>query len=317
MIVRPCWPASPRFPLPPPRLAQPAPAAAAAAEFSADAFRAHVTFLADDLLEGRDTGSRGYEIAARYVATQFAALGLQPGAAAAAGTSRSSSSASPRTARRRSRSAATSSPRAARWSMRASPDPAPLALDGAAGLRRLRARHAEPRLRRLSRARRARQDRGRAERRRRRARRATSPPISNGDKRRMAAARGAVGMITIRTRADSAATPWARAVALRQPPGTTWLEPDGTPFADGAGLRFSATLDEAGARAAVPRRAAASSAPMLDEAARAGARPRGFALRARRRGWRASRRRRRASRAPTWSRSCPAPIRASPANMCC
>ena len=53
----------------------PAPAAEA---FSADAFRAHVTFLADDLLEGRDTGSRGYEIAARYVATQFAALGLQP-----------------------------------------------------------------------------------------------------------------------------------------------------------------------------------------------------------------------------------------------
>ena len=33
----------------------PAPAAEA---FSADAFRAHVTFLADDLLEGRDTGSR-------------------------------------------------------------------------------------------------------------------------------------------------------------------------------------------------------------------------------------------------------------------
>ena len=35
--------------------AQPAPAS----EFSADAFRAHVTFLADDLLEGRDAGSRG------------------------------------------------------------------------------------------------------------------------------------------------------------------------------------------------------------------------------------------------------------------
>jgi hypothetical protein len=54
----------------------PAPAAPA---FSADRFRAHVTFLADDRLEGRDTGSRGHEIAAAYVASQFIALGLKPG----------------------------------------------------------------------------------------------------------------------------------------------------------------------------------------------------------------------------------------------
>ena len=42
------------------------------------ALEAHVRFLADDLLEGRGTGSRGHEIAARYVAAQFAALGLEP-----------------------------------------------------------------------------------------------------------------------------------------------------------------------------------------------------------------------------------------------
>src|SRR4051812_39654201 len=47
--------------------------------FSADRFRAHVTFLADDRLEGRDTGSRGHEIAAAYVASQFVGLGLTPG----------------------------------------------------------------------------------------------------------------------------------------------------------------------------------------------------------------------------------------------
>src|SRR3954467_10453067 len=47
--------------------------------FSADRFRAHVTFLADDRLEGRDTGSRGHEIAAAYVASQFLGLGLPPG----------------------------------------------------------------------------------------------------------------------------------------------------------------------------------------------------------------------------------------------
>lgn len=46
--------------------------------FSADRFKADVAFLADDLLEGRDTGSVGYEIAARFVAQRFAALGLQP-----------------------------------------------------------------------------------------------------------------------------------------------------------------------------------------------------------------------------------------------
>lgn len=40
---------------------------------------AHVHFLADDLLEGRGTGSRGHEIAARYVATRFHAAGLEPG----------------------------------------------------------------------------------------------------------------------------------------------------------------------------------------------------------------------------------------------
>jgi Zn-dependent M28 family amino/carboxypeptidase len=41
-------------------------------------FRAHLGFLADDLLEGRDTGSRGYDISALYVASQFQKYGLQP-----------------------------------------------------------------------------------------------------------------------------------------------------------------------------------------------------------------------------------------------
>jgi hypothetical protein len=50
-----------------------------AATFTPEQFRAHVAFLADDLLEGRDTGSRGYEIAARYVASEFDSYGLKPG----------------------------------------------------------------------------------------------------------------------------------------------------------------------------------------------------------------------------------------------
>lgn len=54
-------------------------AAPPAPVFTPEAFRAHVAFLAHDLLEGRDTGSRGHEIAARYVAAHFEALGLKPG----------------------------------------------------------------------------------------------------------------------------------------------------------------------------------------------------------------------------------------------
>src|ERR1700719_3704294 len=41
--------------------------------------RAHVKFLASDLLEGRGTGQRGGDIAAEYIATQFELYGLQPG----------------------------------------------------------------------------------------------------------------------------------------------------------------------------------------------------------------------------------------------
>ena len=38
----------------------------------------HVQFLADDRLEGRDTGSPGYQKAADYVAQNFRTLGLKP-----------------------------------------------------------------------------------------------------------------------------------------------------------------------------------------------------------------------------------------------
>jgi hypothetical protein len=50
----------------------------AMARIRPEAIRAHMTFLADDLLEGRGTGSRGYDLAAKYVAARFEALGLVP-----------------------------------------------------------------------------------------------------------------------------------------------------------------------------------------------------------------------------------------------
>ncbi len=52
----------------------------AAPVFSPERVKADVTFLADDALEGRGTGERGHEIAARYVAAQFALAGLTPAA---------------------------------------------------------------------------------------------------------------------------------------------------------------------------------------------------------------------------------------------
>jgi hypothetical protein len=47
--------------------------------FRPDAIRGHMAFLASDLLEGRGTGTRGYQLAAQYVAAQFDAAGLEPG----------------------------------------------------------------------------------------------------------------------------------------------------------------------------------------------------------------------------------------------
>ena len=38
----------------------------------------HVRFLSHDLLEGRGTGQRGGDIAAEYIAAQFALYGLKP-----------------------------------------------------------------------------------------------------------------------------------------------------------------------------------------------------------------------------------------------
>lgn len=55
-------------------------AALAATNYSTEGRQwwAHVQFLADDRLEGRNTGTRGYDKAAQYVARQFRELGLKP-----------------------------------------------------------------------------------------------------------------------------------------------------------------------------------------------------------------------------------------------
>jgi hypothetical protein len=45
---------------------------------SAGSLRGDVSFLASDVLEGRDTPSRGLDVAAEYIAAQFRRAGLEP-----------------------------------------------------------------------------------------------------------------------------------------------------------------------------------------------------------------------------------------------
>ncbi len=56
-------------------------AESAGAQIEEGKLRAHIKFLSDDLLEGRGPGSRGGMLAAKYIAAQFEALGLEPAAA--------------------------------------------------------------------------------------------------------------------------------------------------------------------------------------------------------------------------------------------
>ncbi len=253
-----------------------APVQTAPQNFSPEAFRAHVTFLADDLFEGRDTGSRGYEIAARYVATQFAALGLQPGGVDGSwfqpvtfirytGSDNATISVGDRTFTQGSE-----------MSMRSSAETAPLNAEAplvfagygldmpSQGFDDYRGLDVRGKIVVVLSGIPA----------------GTPSDVAahlSSDRRRMAGARGAIGMITVRTRADAQALPWERAVRAGGRPAMTWVQPDGRPFDDAAGLRFSAGVSDEAAQTlfAGARR---SLDAVLTEAARSGARPRGFAL---------------------------------------
>ena len=53
-------------------------AVSAMQKINPERIRAHVRFLSHDLLEGRGTGQRGGDVAAEYMATEFALYGLKP-----------------------------------------------------------------------------------------------------------------------------------------------------------------------------------------------------------------------------------------------
>jgi Zn-dependent M28 family amino/carboxypeptidase len=80
------WAEGGSAPIPPSAMAKrepvsvrlPGTAFAAMATITPEHIRWHVRFLSHDLLEGRGTGQRGGDIAAEYIATQFAEYGLKP-----------------------------------------------------------------------------------------------------------------------------------------------------------------------------------------------------------------------------------------------
>lgn len=57
----------------------PANASTYAGTITQEEYAAHLDFLSSDELEGRETAERGQKIAAKYLATQFQRIGLQPG----------------------------------------------------------------------------------------------------------------------------------------------------------------------------------------------------------------------------------------------
>jgi hypothetical protein len=252
---------------------------AAEPEFTAERFRSHVAFLADDLLEGRDTGSRGHEMAAHYVATQLQGLGLRP-----AGPNGSYYQQVP----------------FVRYQM--TDAPASLSVGGqsfAHGQQiifgqspfegRLQAEapvvfvgyglHAPQYglddYRGLD-------VRGRIV--------VVLSGLPEGlpsdvaahlsqDKRRQASERGAVGMITLRTPAEAERMPFARMAGFANRPGITWVGPNGQPHTSGSNVRFNATVDTPVAEALFQGARRSYSQVMAEMAA--GRRPRGFALRPR------------------------------------
>lgn len=244
--------------------------AQATPQISPDAVKAHVTFLADDLLEGRDTGSRGYDIAARYVATQFAGMGLQP---AVKGD----------------------------WFQNVpfvriqSQDDAALSFGGKSfthkkealisgrgtaegeiifggycinkpdyGLRDLQGVNIKGKIVACL----------------------TGYPKGlasdvgahlNSDKLKYLSDRGAIGYISIRTLEREKQRPWARMLSMSDSVSVSWVTPEGVPFDTAPAIKASATLDRAAAETlfAGSRRALSD---ILAEADRKGGKPKSFAL---------------------------------------
>lgn len=263
-------------------VASPAPAQpdAEPVEFSPRSFRSHVSFLADDRLEGRDSGSRGYDIAALYVASRFEALGLKPVGPAGwyqqvpfleyrlAGEPAWLTIGDRRRFLHGQEVVLTPTADEAPVSVEApvvfagygleAPE---LGIDDYKGLdvrgKVVAVLNGFPKD--------MKSDIG---------------AHLNSEKRRVASQHGAVGLLLIRTTGEAKRRPFSRLRQNANEPGMGWIGEDGRPYTPAPGLRFRGTLDTEAAEALFAG-ARTPLARILDQAERSGGRPKGFALKAR------------------------------------
>ena len=249
--------------------------------FSPDRVRADVSFLSDDLLEGRDTGSRGHEIAARYVASRFASLRLKPAGDQGAyfqriTFQRTEASGHPGTV-------TLISPTGQRTWQHASDvlvglNPLELTYDVTApvvfvgyglesarlGVDDYRGLDAKGKIVVVLRG----FPKGMA----------SEEGAHLADVKADTAARhGAIGMVEIDTDMSEKTRPWSYSLTRAHAPKFAWVGPDGKPSVEAPGIRASAALNRPAAEAlfAGEQRSLAS---IRTEANRTGARPKGFAL---------------------------------------
>ena len=249
-------------------------------EFTAERFRSHVAFLGDDLLEGRDAGTRGYDLAAHYVATQFEGLGLKPAGDAGgwyqdipfvqyklAGAPAALSVGGRRFVNG-AEALVNPSPVAGAQSVEAPVVFAGFGIaDRAAGIDDYKGLDVRGKLVVVLSG----YPKGMA---------TDVGAHLNSEKRRMAQERGAVGLITVRTLAEEKRRAWDRVREGANDASMTWIGKDGQAFNPAPGIRFRATVDRPVAEAlfAGARR---PFAKILAEADRTGGRPKGFALKPR------------------------------------
>lgn len=248
--------------------------------FSPDQVRAHVEFLADDLLEGRDAGTRGYDIAALYVASRFDALGLKPGGSKgwyqpidfARAKFRKDAPATITIGGTSFQNGVdvmmTANAREPDQLVEASAAFVGYGLDSPAhGFDDYSGIDVRGKIVVLLSG----VPEGR-----------TSSEIAahlSSEKARMAERRGAIGIVTIPTRASLASTPWKRLAGYASSSRYVWIGKDGKPWSAAPEIRASAYAHGPAAEALFAG-ASMNLKRVLDAAARKGAMPHGFALQA-------------------------------------
>jgi hypothetical protein len=255
-----------------------APPAAAGTEeiITPDSMRGHVEFLASDLMEGRETGTHGYNIAAEYVASRYRAIGLKP--ASDTGWFQQV----PFVANLIDEQGSGLSINGQKFAVRQDVIMGPARKAGneivegsvvfvGFGIDDPKNGHNDYK---------GLDVKGKIV-----AVLSGSPKGIASDvgahygrtKQKMAEARGAIGVITIRTLERERTRPWTRETEGPQHPTMNWAQSDGSMFSEAPGIRFGASLGDKAAEALF----SGSKMPLkaiLAEADKQGGRPKGFAL---------------------------------------